>query len=211
MNQKPFPQPPELPVPAFLSPDRHISVGAADGIPVGAVMAFAGLLDPTKRPGNDYLLLKSNWAPCDGRLLKMEEYPELFEVLGYVYGGKEETFNIPDYGGYFLRGVPLSDASNGKDPDMKNRTLPSGGIGGAPEEAGSIQDDAIQSHEHNLDVLALSPFAAPSNEGPLSGTIKDPIKRGDPSNMNLLQNKVNVSDKETRPKNMYVHFIIKLR
>lgn len=32
---------------------------------------------------------------CDGRPLRAEQYPELFAVLGYTYGGSESHFNIP--------------------------------------------------------------------------------------------------------------------
>jgi microcystin-dependent protein len=201
MNQKSFPQPPEPPAPVFLSPDHYISTGT-EGIPIGAVMAFAGILDPTKRPENDILLKRSNWWPCDGKQLRVEEYPELFEVLGYVYGGREEFFKIPDYGGYFLRGAPRSNDSKEKDLDMKNRTPPNGGTGGTPEEAGSIQDDALQKHKHEYSTsLTATSF---SQEGPLVGFSKDTSKTEGPC-------EAKVSDSETRPKNIYVHFIIKVK
>jgi microcystin-dependent protein len=44
------------------------------------------------------------WAPCDGRLLSIAQYPELFSLLGSLYGGDGmRTFALPD-----LRGrVPM--------------------------------------------------------------------------------------------------------
>jgi microcystin-dependent protein len=37
------------------------------------------------------------WMLCDGRLLEVEQYPELFAALGYLYGGSDNSFKIPDY------------------------------------------------------------------------------------------------------------------
>lgn len=38
----------------------------------------------------------SGYAFCDGRALSKTAYPNLFGVLGYVYGGSGDYFNIPD-------------------------------------------------------------------------------------------------------------------
>lgn len=40
-------------------------------------------------------------VPCDGRALSIGEYPELFAVIGTVYGGGTGTFNLPDWRGGF--------------------------------------------------------------------------------------------------------------
>lgn len=40
--------------------------------------------------------LSSSWLFCDGSSVSRIEYPELFEVLGYTYGGSEEFFNLPN-------------------------------------------------------------------------------------------------------------------
>ena len=49
-----------------------------------------------------------DWAPCDGRLLSVNEYPSLFALLGDSFGGNGNTsFAVPD-----LRGrVPVSTGS----------------------------------------------------------------------------------------------------
>lgn len=35
------------------------------------------------------------WVICDGAQLSAHEYPELFEMIGNLYGGDTEVFNIP--------------------------------------------------------------------------------------------------------------------
>jgi microcystin-dependent protein len=201
--------PPKPPVPYLLPflPLDH-------GIPVGAVMAFAGPLglvsDTEKKAKNQILLRRSVWEVCDGRELKVMDYQELFDVLGYVYGGNgTSTFKIPDYRGYFLRGVT---GSTQNDPDVNERRPPDGGSGGTNNEAGSIQDHALQFHEH---VYKSAPApATPSQQGTAAGAPPSQsslTEKGPTSNLLLPPGDVKVSKMETRPKNMYVHFIIKCR
>ncbi|NBV15060.1 phage tail protein [Janthinobacterium sp.] len=80
-----FPQPP------YVAPH-----GLGD-TPVGAVIAFAGA-----HAGEG--LESQGWMECDGRMLASHLYPELFVVLGYLYGGADGQFGLPDYRGAFLRG-----------------------------------------------------------------------------------------------------------
>lgn len=77
----------------------HPSAGL--GMPVGAVTAFAG-----QGVDGAAVLEASGWMLCDGRSLACSQYPELFAVLGYVYGGADDCFNIPDYRGCLLGGGP---------------------------------------------------------------------------------------------------------
>lgn len=52
--------------------------------PVGIIVPFAGDVAPS-----GYLL-------CDGSLQSETNYPELFAVIGYSYGGSGGNFNIPN-------------------------------------------------------------------------------------------------------------------
>lgn len=40
---------------------------------------------------------KPDFYVCDGRSLKVVDYPELFSVVGYTYGGDGEAFNLPSF------------------------------------------------------------------------------------------------------------------
>lgn len=65
-----------------------------DHVPVGSVIAYAGVLNSTGESENK--LVSSGWMVCNGRSLSVESYPELFAALAYQYGGADGLFNIPN-------------------------------------------------------------------------------------------------------------------
>lgn len=66
-----------------------------DGLPIGAYLSY-----PSQKT------VPAGFLIADGRSLKKAEYTELFDVLGYVYGGSGENFNIPKFDdGRFFRSV----------------------------------------------------------------------------------------------------------
>ena len=88
--------------------------------PSGTVLTFAGQNAPV------------GYLPCDGRLLSRSEFPELFEVIGTVYGNSSSTnFKLPDMRGVFPRGW-----DNGRGIDS-NRVF------------GSEQSDSFKAHSHS--------------------------------------------------------------
>lgn len=50
------------------------------------------------------------WLLCNGKSVSKDTYAKLFTVIGTDFGGSGNNFNLPDYRGYFLRG--LGTASN---------------------------------------------------------------------------------------------------
>lgn len=199
----------------------HIGFGEA---PVGVVMAFAGKLGaPQPATANPPVIVEIveiveagdhhvtdpieawGWMLCDGRSLSKDFYPELFATLGYLYGGSDHSFCIPDYRGYFLRGA---DAGALVDKDTGTRTKPSGGTAQASGGVGSTQPFAMQTHEHTY--LAANKIAAPAQSGTdasmPAGT--KTLTMGGPTS-DLEKPRVNVSQNETRPSNIYVNYIIK--
>ena len=80
---------PKFPPPPFFN-NFQISV------PVGSVIAYAGNIGKSDEPGETNIE-SFGWMVCDGRILEAAQYPELFAVLGYKYGGSDEKFNIPKY------------------------------------------------------------------------------------------------------------------
>lgn len=84
-------------------------------LPIGAYINYT-----TQR------VIPAGFLIADGRSLKKSEYPELFNVLGYVYGGSGENFNLPNFSdGKFMRS-----------------------IGGNAAGLGVVQQDAFQGHFH---------------------------------------------------------------
>jgi len=185
-------------------------------LPVGALIAFAGSLgapipnsatppttSATGQPVTEPLEA-FGWMLCDGRMLSIYLYPELFAALGYRYGGGDDHFRIPDYRGTFWRGA---DAGAGVDPDATQRTPPTGG--GSAAEVGSQQSFALQDHEHTY--LDAQTAAAPAPSGSAAGAPLGTAKttQGGPVDASAPAKPVKVSPNETRPSNIYVNYLIK--
>ena len=64
--------------------------------PIGTILSFAGQTAP-----HGYLL-------CDGASYKVADYPDLYEVIGNIYGGNTENFNIPNLVDKFIQGSTTS-------------------------------------------------------------------------------------------------------
>ncbi|MDJ0835827.1 MAG: phage tail protein [Acidobacteriota bacterium] len=189
------------PVPTIPPPGPMWPYG--DMIPVGAVMPFAGdLSDGTEEVGKTSVE-SWGWMSCDGRELEVSAYPQLHAALGFRYGGGGEKFKIPDYRGLFMRAV---DGGSGNDPDSAERKAPEGG---AATEVGSTQEDALQTHEH-IYKAAPAP-AAPGPPGTAAGSPagQPTLTEQGPTSALAPPGEVRVSEKETRAKNIYVHYIIK--
>lgn len=89
--------------------------------PIGTIQAFA------------FNRIPEGWMVCDGRGLNPDEYPMLFDAIGFTFGRSDfGSFRIPDLRGCFIRGW---DDEGNVD---KNR------------EFGSFQDDAIHNHSHQV-------------------------------------------------------------
>jgi microcystin-dependent protein len=189
-------------------------------IPIGTVSPFAGQVDPVSGSQNTIWsnaacpasapvpggkadsplnhLESQGWMLCDGRYLAVQAYPELYAVLGSLYGDRNSgaEFRIPDYRGVFLRGF---DAGAGMDPDAKYRWDPTGN--NTANVVGSLQCDALQDHTHKYDIT--SP-AAVSQSGSAAGT-----------NVTKKQTEGLASparfSSETRPRNIAVNYIIRFR
>lgn len=163
-------------------------------VPTGSVVAFAGGEVP------------EGWLLCDGRSFDKSDpkYKRLFEVIGTTHGGDASpNFQIPDYRGLFLRGV---DQGAGRDPDAVGRHAPgTNGSGNTGAAVGSVQDDMIRTHSHSTQGWRLE---AEDGSGMQGAGFETNSNRNHP-----WSQKYGTSDtggSETRPKNAYVNYIIKL-
>lgn len=166
-------------------------------MPVGTVIAFAGTLEN----------IPDGWLLCDGRALERNnaQYADLFAVLGTSWGAPDaDTFNVPDLRGMFLRGV-AGDADTDPDKDTRSASKDGGNTG---NDVGSKQEDAFQGHWHQLFGHTNDSHWWNSGQHSLINSsyninnhVRDPISNGvngDPR-----------TSSETRPKNVYVYYIIK--
>ena len=150
-----------------------------DGLPIGAYLSY-----PSQKT------IPAGFLIADGRFLKKAEYTELFDVIGYTYGGSGDNFNLPNFAdGKFMRS-----------------------IGGNAAALGTAQQDAFQGHFHNWkDNPSLVGWAytvtgntsnrvgTRNNETPIAEPKSDGVN-GEPRTAN-----------ETRPYNMAVVVIIKAK
>jgi microcystin-dependent protein len=204
INDLSIPVPPEPPEPPLLArpgwPQRPVFPGPSPigpgqpSLPIGSIIAFAGqIADVPNPPQHQTDIEPLGWLKCDGRSLYIVEYADLFEAIGYRYSETKsgDRFNVPDYQGYFLRGV---DESGKVDKDRTDR------------EVGSLQDDALQAHAHNYQAVKFAAVSQPdTGAGP-------PPASPEPTDGPITQKgkpQVKVSDNETRPVNIYVYFLIK--
>ena len=76
--------------------------------PIGTVLSFAGLTPP-----NGYLL-------CDGATYAVADYQDLYDVIGNIYGGDTENFNVPNLIDKFVQGSDTSGTE--KEAGLPNIT-----------------------------------------------------------------------------------------
>lgn len=183
----------------------HSRPGVHDGVPVGAIIIFPGeILQQTQTLTSAMTDLRyMPWMICDGSSLLKTEYPELYRVIGDLYGPDgDDKFKLPDYRGYFLRGVDLE-----KSLDKDERHAPPGPAVNS-RGVGSTQMDALREHMHSLNMTAQ--FVTPQENPPVNFEVaaaKSSTQTGD-----IYQpDEVRVSKTETRAVNIAVNWLIKTK
>jgi microcystin-dependent protein len=165
--------------------------------PTGTILVYAGDVLP-----DGYL-----W--CDGKSYLVTNQPILYNAIGTAWGGTVDvSFNVPDLRGKFIRGV---DGGAGYDPDRTSRTAINSG-GNTGNSIGSYQGDAFQGHFHynryNNGTTAAggdpSRVIVSTTNGTTgnSGTVVSGARSDGTNGTPRIKS-------ETRPKNVYVNYIIK--
>lgn len=159
-------------------------------LPIGSIVMWTGsVVTPI-----------DNWLFCDGSaVLRSGQYSDLYAVIGDAFGEGDgsTTFNVPDFRGMFPRGVDnMGGSAAGNDPDAASRTA-SGTGGNTGNNVGSKQGDELKSHSHDV----------PTVDG-IGGSTE---LLQDTAGSVTAQSTDSTGGNETRPKNIYVGFIIKYR
>lgn len=76
--------------------------------------ALGGAIDMADLPGVPIAYLGTSapdgYAECDGSAYHADDYPSLFGIIAYRYGGSGDTFHVPDYRGLGLVGAGAGHA-----------------------------------------------------------------------------------------------------
>ncbi|MFK7922449.1 MAG: phage tail protein [Bacteroidia bacterium] len=186
-------------------------------IPVGTIVPYAGSIDPDTYIVDSGTGLKDRFGPlannntgwilCDGSMLNQSQFSTLFNVIGYTYGGSKDSgkFMIPNYRGYFLRGVALTaeeDPGLADPPEPEDKRTQA--TNGSENGVGSTQNFSVEMHEHEY------------THYPAVGTVQGQVnaeagnvKEASTNTTKLFDGQgTEVKGKETRPKNIYVNYLI---
>lgn len=180
--------------------------------PVGTIVSYGGEQVP------------EGWLPCDGRALARADYPELFAVIGTAFGtGPEDaTFQVPDLRGRFVRGV-AGEANRDPERDQRPASAPGGNPG---NRVGSVQEaaTALPANPFRTSVTGKHAHAYGDFYWYDSGNVPEyGTPRGDGSGRRAEDSRTSDEagahrhdvtaggDAETRPVNLYLHFLIKAR
>jgi microcystin-dependent protein len=97
-------------------------------IPYGTIIQSAALNIP------------DGWLHCNGASILKATYINLFNAIGYTYGGSDSNFNVPDIQGRVVVG-------SGNGAGLTNRNLAS--TGGEEEHTLSVNEMPSHSHTSN--------------------------------------------------------------
>lgn len=104
----------------------------------------------------------NNYLLCNGSSTSTTEYPELFNIIGYTYGGSGNTFNLPNFESKFPIGA---NSSNSNGNSTSNFSTGNGATGATNTQAVSYTTPnnvslltQVPSHAHAVVGSAHSHF-----------------------------------------------------
>lgn len=192
---------------SFTYIDRFPSYAQGPNPPIGTVVAFAGEVRDTGR----VVEVVPGWLLCNGAQVRSAQFRDLFRAIRAAHGnGSDDNvpatdFNLPDLRGVFLRGVNGQRSSPFDDPDAGTRTANHPG-GNSGNLVGSVQSQGVVGHTHAFTERRLEAEGGSGFEG--GGISSNSTQSGGfPRSVTTSS----AGGSETRPKNAYVHWIIRAR
>jgi len=117
------------------SPNPITATGSVSFYSPGLMSLYAGSSDPT------------GWMLCNGRSLVVATYQDLFNKIGYRYGGSGLNFNIPNMAGKAVFGLDdMGSTASGRITDSGSTTL--GNSSGSATHALTDAQTPLVSHNH---------------------------------------------------------------
>ena len=102
-------------------------IGQKPSAPIGSGCLWFGTLTT----------IPPTYLPMDGRGLSKTDYSDLFNIIGYTYGGSDGTFNLPNVAGRVII-----------HPDGSTEFDSTGGTGGSKTTTLSVAN--LPSHKHTV-------------------------------------------------------------
>lgn len=173
------------------------SSGSLNGIPVGTIVMWAGVINETTNAGAPL-----GWQLCNGDTLFFSTWTELYAAIGTTFNDGTESegkFRIPDFRGIFPRGFGT------------NRTLKNANGIAFSGTLGTYQNDKLQGHVHSppgTNSTYWGNYAGPSNiAGGTTTAVNALSQTGNPASDGT--NGSPRTGAETNPANLGINFIIK--
>jgi hypothetical protein len=186
-------------------------------VPIGALSMFGGEVSGLRIEE----LRQEGWLPCDGQAYPIDDpdLQNLYQRIKKNYGGTETSFNVPDLRGRFIRGT---DRGKGNDPDAGSRQPLQPG-GNAGDAVGSVQPYATQrpsvnfstdsqgEHQHIAKHLPTNYHNTPLSAWGGLGMSWTSDTENTSTDGNHTHKVAAGGDAESRPVNIYFHWLIKFR
>jgi len=122
---------------AYVDSNGDIKESKEDGHAIGTIIAIL------KQPNGTYGLLDGSrssrypgYFDCDGQSLSKDNYPFLFDVIGYDYGGSGNNFNLPDYRNRKLAGTGVVDGNRASSAYLETENAADGSTTSINEPGG---------------------------------------------------------------------------
>jgi len=180
---------------ATTATNANYATTAGNGVQIGTIIPYAGITTTT--------MTSQGWLLCDGAAVSKAIYPDLWTAIGEIWGYGNDgengnSFSLPDLRGVFLRGVNGNRSDIYADPDITKRTDIKGSALSNGNIVGSYQQDEIISHRHYDDLGTAGAGGAGA------GLVF--LDRNDGQTASFV-----FGGNETRPKNVNVNYIIKVK
>ncbi len=186
-------------------------------MPIGSIVIWAGEEAP------------EGWQICRGQRKSKNSNPDLYVAIGGYWnkdiGDNADFFQLPDLRGVFIRGVNGSRDDSYKDTGNRKSVT---GKSIYNNTVGSFQSDGFESHQHGggdhdhgsgnhnhgLSVWDNNNIRNNRASAAYIGNVQRGTAKTNSSGRIIKKSGVIIESEgknETRPKNAYIHYIIKIR
>lgn len=169
-----------------------------DNTPVGTIFTYTGTSSPNP----------AKYAMCDGSVYSISQFPELFTVIGSTFNNSATNtdpsiyFNVPDMRSLFVRGLDVRTTRTMGSIENYSTAMPT-------RTPFALSTDGAHAHTTTIQV-ARCPT---DNTSPLTLSVAGTtdIKTYTSSTAGAHTHTMSGGDAETRPRNIALNYIIRIK